>query len=41
MEEDKLTLDELKPFIPAWYLELKKKAEEEKDGKSGKLPVKS
>lgn len=32
--EEKLTLDELKPFLPAWYLELKKKIKEEKEKKS-------
>ncbi len=38
--EEKLTLDELKPFLPAWLWELKKRAIEEKNGKSGELPVK-
>jgi len=33
MEESKLTLDELKPFLPAWLWELKKRAREEKEKK--------
>ena len=40
MEEKPLTLDDLKPFLSAWYWELKK-AKEEKEGKSDRLPVKS
>ena len=35
MENNRLTLEELKPFIPAWLWEMKKKAKEEKDRKSG------
>ena len=31
MEESKLTLEELKPFLPSWYWELKKRAKEEKE----------
>ena len=40
MEEKKLTLDELKPFLPAWLWELKKKIKEENDKKSRELLVK-
>jgi len=39
MDENKLTLNELRPFLPAWLWELKKRAKEEKDRKSGELPV--
>lgn len=31
MDEKPVSLDELKPFLPAWLLELKKKAKEERE----------
>ena len=31
MEKQALTLDELKPFLPEWFYELKKKIKEEKE----------
>ncbi|MCX6771648.1 MAG: hypothetical protein NTX79_06340 [Candidatus Micrarchaeota archaeon] len=34
MEEKPLSLDDLKPFLPAWLWELKKKAKEEREKKS-------
>gem|GEM_PF-7098429 len=33
MEQKPLTLEELKPFLPAWLWELKKKAKEEKESR--------
>ncbi len=40
MDKKPLSLEELKPFLPAWLWELKMKAREEKEKKSGELPVK-
>lgn len=40
MDKNKLTLEELRSFLPHWLWELKKKAKEEKDRKSGELLVK-
>jgi len=40
MEEKPLSLDELKPFLPAWFWELKKKAKEEREKKSGEALLK-
>lgn len=37
---EELTLEELAPFLPTWYLELKKKLRNEKV-KSGNLLVKT
>jgi len=39
MEKKKLTLEEMKPFLPTWLLELKKKFREERE-KNSELPVK-
>lgn len=35
MVEDELTPEELEPFVPRWFIELKKKIREEREKSSG------
>ena len=34
MKDDKLTLEELKPFLPAWFWELKRMARDRREKQS-------